>query len=534
MRKGHSARDGGTCSDRANLLRWCLSESILQLWREKLATSRTLCLIRDERKGKLLLRFRGCSEKLTLCTGTFGCVRMKGGSAEDIVTATAKAMRVFCTSCFQPPRLGKRLGLQGGLDKQLFAHLREITHILTTDSHPAELLASNIMKGNRQSADAAHNANPFLPNVVLVGRDAAHASTRLVKRPWACIPAIQDREAGDTERRALTILCMEASMDKDVIAGARRLYAAAVKKHNGKQKRPRMDKGVIKGRFPTSEASFLKRKRDSVRAAMASTQRGHVVQHPEVHTDKALKEIRLQKQRRLNRAIDAAENGYLLNDDDDAGPAFAKVESQKRKHQQQDAKRIETLAVRKQICQTVCQQQLWNWKSLGCRNVWMSSVMPAEQLHPLVAVPDPRQASVFITCNEAISDKVYLLAMATGGIILCKSVLQGAGGLRLEYQLPVFRRLRDYHVGIHCSRKFREQHPEFVKTLAWVVEKEGWRRLKASALDKKKSICLLAQNDPDGRALKSKALLTFSKQQFVSFLANKCQSKEKSFFVKSS
>lgn len=192
MRKGQSSRDGGTCSDRAIFLRWCLSESLLSIWRRDLAAARTLCLIRDERKGKLLIRFRGCSGQLTLCNGTFGCVRMKGGSAEDIVTATAKAMRVFCTACFQPPRLGKRLQREGGFDKQLFAHLRKITHILTTDSHPAELLASNIMTGNRQSADDAHNRTPFLPSVVLVGRDAAHASTRLVKRPWACIPAIQD------------------------------------------------------------------------------------------------------------------------------------------------------------------------------------------------------------------------------------------------------------------------------------------------------------------------------------------------------
>ena len=193
VRKGHSMRDGGVASDRTSLLRWCLSEALLQIWRKELAGAKTLCLIRDERKGKLLIRFRGCNGQLKVCSGTFGCVRMKGGTAEDIVSATAKAMRVFCTACFQPPRLGKRLAEQGGLDKKLLSHLRKIVHILTTDSHPAELLASNIMKGNRKSADERHNHCPFLPNVVMVGRDGAHASTRLVKRPWACIPAIQER-----------------------------------------------------------------------------------------------------------------------------------------------------------------------------------------------------------------------------------------------------------------------------------------------------------------------------------------------------
>lgn len=193
MQKGHSMRNGGTCSDRTVLMHWCISESLLSIWRQKLSKAATLCLIRDERKGKLLIRFRGCSDDMDVCSGTLGCVRMKGGSAEDIVTATAKAMRIFCTNFFQAPRLGISLQQQGGFDRNLFKHLRGTVHMLTTDSHPAELLASNIMKCNRKSAEERHNRDPFLPNVVLVGRDGAHASTRLVKRPWSCIAVLQDR-----------------------------------------------------------------------------------------------------------------------------------------------------------------------------------------------------------------------------------------------------------------------------------------------------------------------------------------------------
>lgn len=146
---------------------------------------------------------------------------------------------------------------------------------------------------------------------------------------------------------------------------------------------------------------------------------------------------------------------------------------------------------------------------------------------------DPREASVFIQCQETISDKIYLLAIASGGTILSKGVLQGRGGLRLEYHVSSFRGLRQTHEGIHCSKAFRDRHPEFVKALAWVVEKEGWRRLKMSSLDKKKSICLLAEADPEHRELKSRAWLAFSKKDFVAFLAKKCQAREKSFFVKS-
>jgi len=192
MKKGQSMRNGGVPSDTTSLMQWCISESLLQVWRSKLAKATTLCLVRDERKGKLLIRFRACDGCLELCSGTLGCVRMTGGGAEDIVTATAKALRIFCTENYLPPRMGNRLSQQGGFDRKLFKHLRSIVHILTTDSHPAELLASNIMKGSRRSADEQHNREAFLPNVVLVGRDAAHASTRLVKRPWSCLPSIQE------------------------------------------------------------------------------------------------------------------------------------------------------------------------------------------------------------------------------------------------------------------------------------------------------------------------------------------------------
>ena len=114
---------------------------------------------------------------------------MPGGGAENIVIAMAKAIRIFCTENHLPPRMGSHLSQQGGFDRGLFKHMRSIVHILTTDSHPAEVLASNIMKGNRRNADENHKRDPFLPNVILVGRDAAHASTCLVKRRLAFHPS---------------------------------------------------------------------------------------------------------------------------------------------------------------------------------------------------------------------------------------------------------------------------------------------------------------------------------------------------------
>ena len=133
-----------------------------------------------------------------------------------------------------------------------------------------------------------------------------------------------------------------------------------------------------------------------------------------------------------------------------------------------------------------------------------------------------------------ISEKIYLLALAQSGCVLSKAILHGKPGLKLEYQGAIFRRLGQQHVGVHCSKAFRDEHPAFVKVLAWVLDKAGWRKLKETSLVKKKSITLLAVRDPDAKQLMSKSWKTFvDKSAFVQYLTAKCEVKEKSFLVAS-
>ena len=117
--------------------------------------------------------------------------------------------------------------------------------------------------------------------------------------------------------------------------------------------------------------------------------------------------------------------------------------------------------------------------------------------------------------------------------MLSKAVLHGKPGLKLEYHGEAFRRLGQQHVGVHCSKAFRDEHPAFVKVLAWALAKGGWRKLKIGSLDKRKSISLLALRDPEARQLKSKSWKTFDKRGFVQYLTAKCEVKEKSFLVAS-
>ena len=62
MQRGRSARDmlDATLSDRSLLLCWCISEAVLQKYRAFLREAGAICLMRDCRDGRLLIRFRAC------------------------------------------------------------------------------------------------------------------------------------------------------------------------------------------------------------------------------------------------------------------------------------------------------------------------------------------------------------------------------------------------------------------------------------------------------------------------------------------
>lgn len=115
--------------------------------------------------------------------------------------------------------------------------------------------------------------------------------------------------------------------------------------------------------------------------------------------------------------------------------------------------------------------------------------------------------------------------------MLAQAVVQGQAGFKLQYQKAAFNKLRDFHVGIHCSAAFRAAHPAFMTVLTWVVDQTGWRKVKLDDLDKKKSIVLVAEDDPEAKCLQKKSKLTFHKLDFVAYLTKHCEAKDKSFFV---
>ena len=183
MRKGRSARDGGGSSDKTNLMRWCISEAMLDEHRAAARKCSSVVLIRDERHGKLMVRFRLCeSATLNVRSGVLALETLPGGHAEEILQGTRRGLEMFCQSRYNAPR-----GFRGSIpefDKDLFEKLRQNCQMVVTDCASAELLAQNLATGFRRTS-AAENETPLFPGQKIIGRDRAHASQRLLSRPWS-------------------------------------------------------------------------------------------------------------------------------------------------------------------------------------------------------------------------------------------------------------------------------------------------------------------------------------------------------------
>ena len=189
LRKGHSMRDREGTSDQKTLVRWCLTESVLGCCRAALRTCKTLILIRDERQGKLMIRFRATLQDMTVLSGLLGVEELsKGKKAQDLLEATKEAIKIFSTINFQPPR-GFRGRTRNHLDQKLAETIQEKCQMVVTDCASVELLAQEMSRGRRPASLDPNEAIIF-PNAKIIGRDRAHACQRLLSRPWKADSAI--------------------------------------------------------------------------------------------------------------------------------------------------------------------------------------------------------------------------------------------------------------------------------------------------------------------------------------------------------
>lgn len=209
MRSGGSARDGGACSNKKEQVRWRLAEASMEAGRKVLREARCVALTRDERKGRLLIRWRACQADLTPASGVLDFKPVEG-YADSLASAVQKALSDYCQPRQSLPR-GFVDNSLPAFQEDVAANVKRRTSILVTDAAAPELLASSLLSGRRPYAKS-NALEAFFPALKVIGRDSAHASTRLLKRPFAASSQLSDimNLCPDTtllRRKSFTRLC---------------------------------------------------------------------------------------------------------------------------------------------------------------------------------------------------------------------------------------------------------------------------------------------------------------------------------------
>jgi hypothetical protein len=170
-------QSGAKCSRKSRNMRWAIVEALREKDRAFLRKCTTIVLMRDERHTRLLVRYCASDKHLNVRRGFLGQTRGAGGTGSDIVSATSRVLRIFCTQKSGLPPGGRGTP---ACDKGLLRHIQDRIEILVADSAASELLAANIGRGNRTHDGVEEPRDPLTPNLVLVGRDYAHAFRRTV------------------------------------------------------------------------------------------------------------------------------------------------------------------------------------------------------------------------------------------------------------------------------------------------------------------------------------------------------------------
>ena len=168
VRLGHAERQkiedlGG--STKIKKMRDCLAEALFSKDRKALRQAARISLVRDMRKGRLLIRFVCVDSKLRIRRGTLGIRRNFGHSSVAILKATGDILKKAATIC--------RCVQQPVLDRKLLRHIRKTTTMICTDSAADEITAAEMMRGN-----VLRNMATLTPNLRVVLRDFAHSSRR--------------------------------------------------------------------------------------------------------------------------------------------------------------------------------------------------------------------------------------------------------------------------------------------------------------------------------------------------------------------
>lgn len=175
----------GTCDTlKRSKITYCMSEGMKSIDQDHAEKTAGVALFRDESAGRLSLRFRTVSKDLEPHSGTMGTAKDFGTGGLAIADATTEVMKRFCSRFHGAPGKPRHKGF---VKKHLFSKVRTNIICITVDSAGDEVLASEIMR----SSALSNNSMRATPNLKYVIRDKAHASKRLVSRPFNADPYLK-------------------------------------------------------------------------------------------------------------------------------------------------------------------------------------------------------------------------------------------------------------------------------------------------------------------------------------------------------
>ena len=100
---------------------WCCHEALVAQQRAAIRASVVLAIMRDERHGRLHVRFRAVDEAFNVTTGYLGQSRGHSSDALSVCEATQSIVPSFCAEYQDPPR---DVAVRASWNAELYARIR--------------------------------------------------------------------------------------------------------------------------------------------------------------------------------------------------------------------------------------------------------------------------------------------------------------------------------------------------------------------------------------------------------------------------
>ena len=164
---------------------WCLAEALRDIDREALSKCTAIVIKQDERKGFALQRFCCSNGLMQRRSGITHASRPDTGSSA-IRDSVYLHLKKACTKRLDPPGKVVDIGLDD-LDADLLQHCCSSVIFYCPDGASDEQRAGRLLHGKTNQHHWLHGVFSNMKGVL---RDPAHASTRIVKRPWKATEAL--------------------------------------------------------------------------------------------------------------------------------------------------------------------------------------------------------------------------------------------------------------------------------------------------------------------------------------------------------